>query len=417
MRTHVLLDAYQCAPGAGSVSQIGWEWFSRLARRTPVTLLTHARNRKALEAAGAPPDARLAFLDTEWFAGPLYRMAKRVFPRSEHAVFALSSLDFFVYDAAALRLARRLVQEGARFDVVHVVTPVSPSAATRLHRLGPPLVRGPLNGGLSDVEGFEALGRAEGSWTSRLRVGPRLLDAVLGASRGAAATLVATAATRAALPAGLRERAIPMLENGVDLVRFAATPCPPAPSAVAPLRLLFVGRLVAVKGLPLLLDAMADAGVNAVLRVVGDGPMASAWRAHAEARGLGGRVAFLGAQPFETVAKELADAHVLCLPSIRESGGSVVLEAFASARPALVARAGGPAELVDDEVGRAVPATSPDALRAGLADALLDLWRHPEAWAARGVAARRRAESRYDWEKKIDDALALYARLGAGGCA
>ena len=48
----VLLSAYQCGPGMGSVSQIGWEWYSRLARRTSVTLFTHIRNRPALEAAG-----------------------------------------------------------------------------------------------------------------------------------------------------------------------------------------------------------------------------------------------------------------------------------------------------------------------------------------------------------------------------
>ena len=28
----LLLVAYQCGPGIGSVSQIGWEWYSRLTR-------------------------------------------------------------------------------------------------------------------------------------------------------------------------------------------------------------------------------------------------------------------------------------------------------------------------------------------------------------------------------------------------
>ena len=46
----LLLSAYQCGPGMGSVSQIGWHWYSRLAQRLPVTLLTHIRNRAALEA-------------------------------------------------------------------------------------------------------------------------------------------------------------------------------------------------------------------------------------------------------------------------------------------------------------------------------------------------------------------------------
>src|SRR5438270_8078714 len=93
----VLLSAYQCGPGMGSVSQIGWEWYSRLARKVCVTLITHARNRPALARAGAPiEDSEIIFIDTEWFAGPLYRTAKWLFPSSEHAVFMLSGLDYFV---------------------------------------------------------------------------------------------------------------------------------------------------------------------------------------------------------------------------------------------------------------------------------------------------------------------------------
>ena len=44
-RKRIILAAYQCGPGLGSVSQIGWEWYSRLAREHDVTLVTHVRNR------------------------------------------------------------------------------------------------------------------------------------------------------------------------------------------------------------------------------------------------------------------------------------------------------------------------------------------------------------------------------------
>ena len=91
----VLLSAYQCGPGLGSVSQIGWEWYSRLAKKLPVTLVTHIRNRPALEKAGAPlSGTAVVYIDTEWFAGPLYRVASWLFPRSEHPVFLISSMDF-----------------------------------------------------------------------------------------------------------------------------------------------------------------------------------------------------------------------------------------------------------------------------------------------------------------------------------
>ena len=103
----VLLSAYQCGPGMGSVSQIGWEWYSRLSRRLPVTLVTHERNRATLTTAGVPfAGSEVHYIDTEWFAVPLYRNARRVFRKSEHSVFLVSSLDYFVYDREALERLR-----------------------------------------------------------------------------------------------------------------------------------------------------------------------------------------------------------------------------------------------------------------------------------------------------------------------
>ena len=67
----VLLVAYQCGPGMGSVSQIGWQWFTGMAARREVCLVTHERNRAAIEAApDRPAGARVIYIDTEWFAGP-----------------------------------------------------------------------------------------------------------------------------------------------------------------------------------------------------------------------------------------------------------------------------------------------------------------------------------------------------------
>jgi hypothetical protein len=65
-KIRVLLSAYQCGPGMGSVSQIGWEWYRRLNKLCQVTLLTHVRNRTTLEAAGVSlEDSSVIYIDTE----------------------------------------------------------------------------------------------------------------------------------------------------------------------------------------------------------------------------------------------------------------------------------------------------------------------------------------------------------------
>jgi len=407
----VLLVAYQCGPGMGSVSQIGWEWYARLAARGPVTLVTHVRNRDALQAAGAPlPGTRIVWIDTEWFAGPLYRAASRVFPRSQHATFLVSSIDWFVFDRAVLRAMRA---RSGEHDLVHRVTPVTPWAPTRLGALGLPLVLGPLNGGLDGAPGFGRIAGADGQWLRHLRPALRLLDAVTGSTRRAARILVATRATLRSVPRGARHKTHSMLENGVDTSRFAPTPWPAAPSPSVPLRVAFVGRLVPVKAVDLLIDALARvrARRDVRLEIVGDGPMLCALREQAARLGLGDAVRFHGARDAGGVAATLRDCHLLCLPSVRESGGAVLLEAMACARPVVALAFGGPGEVVDDGVGAALQAGSPQELTQRLAETLEDAFDHPERWRARAETALERARAQFDWKAKVDSALDLYARV------
>ncbi|MEO8130374.1 MAG: glycosyltransferase [Bryobacteraceae bacterium] len=410
----LLLSAYQCGPGMGSVSQIGWEWYSRLARKTRVTLVTHVRNRPALTAAGAPLEGtEIIYIDTEWFAGPLYRLATRLFPKSQHSVFLLSSLDFYVYDAAVLSLLRRRLAEGENWDAVHAVTPVSPVAATRLHRLGPPLIVGPWNGGLRSPDCFAEILKGDSVWLYPLRNLGLLADLWFGSTRGAAHILTATRATLESIPKRCRPRCYNMLENGVDLDRFHASPWPAPPGDGRPLRILFTGRLVPFKGLGMLLSAVARVRTEfpVELTIVGEGPMKAEWQDLAARLGLSAAVSFAGAATLDQVAGHMRHAHVFCLPSVRESGGAVLIEAMASGRPVIAVAYGGPAELVDEEVGRGIEPVNTASVTDGLADALRDVVRRPDIWRARGEQGRRRAESCFGWDAKIDEAMSLYGRM------
>jgi glycosyltransferase involved in cell wall biosynthesis len=394
----------------GSVSQIGWEWYSRLSREASVTLVTHVRNRESLVAAGAPlPGSEVIYIDTEWFAGPLFRLASRLFPRSQHAVFLLSSADFFVYDGAALK---QLKKRRGDWDLIHAVTPVSPLAATRLHRLGIPLIVGPWNGGLpSPPPAFPEVMRDDPSWVYRIRVIGRLLDRFFGSTRNAALILTATRFTQQSLPPGVRT--LHMIENGVDLERFRPGEKADTRPGSDPIRVLFVGRLLPSKGVGLLLEAVALVcrEIPIHLSVIGDGPCRAELERQAAERGLSGIVHFTGERSLPEVAESMRRADVFCLPSIRESGGAVLLEAEASGVPVIAVDSGGPAELVDDEVGRKIPAEDPKRLVEGLAAALRDIARNREQWRQRGIKGRRRAERLYGWNAKISRALTIYRQV------
>ena len=405
----VLLSAYQCAPGAGSVSQIGWEWYSRLAREAKVTLVTHIRNRPALESAGAPfANTEIIYIDTEWFAGKLYSLARRIFPRSEHSVFLLSSLDFFVYDRQVLRTVRH---RHAEWDVAHVVTPVSPSAFTVLTKLPIPVVRGPLIGGLQTPAGFPEFMRADSAWVYKARELGRPLRALFAPRRAPDVTLTANAATEGQLTRREQSSTRRMQEIAADPSLFEPAAWPQNPDDAHPLRVLFVGRLIPAKALPLLFEALRRIrGKKPVeLSVVGDGPMREEWQK--AAADIPDCVRFVGAQPADRVAEAMKWSHVLCLPCVRESGGAVLFEAMSSGRPVIAVDHGGPAGIVTGETGRLVPATGPEAVIRGIENALLDMFENPEEWRRRGSNARRHVMQSHTWESRVQEGLAVYRSL------
>jgi glycosyltransferase involved in cell wall biosynthesis len=134
------------------------------------------------------------------------------------------------------------------------------------------------------------------------------------------------------------------------------------------LDVVFVGRLIALKRVDLLLEAVALClGVH--LTVVGDGPERDRLVALAADLAVGQRVQFAGALPQKAVLAELARADVLVMASEHEGLPHVALEALAMGTPVVASPAGGTAEvIVDGENGRLVHPPTPEAFAKVLAE-------------------------------------------------
>jgi glycosyltransferase involved in cell wall biosynthesis len=172
--------------------------------------------------------------------------------------------------------------------------------------------------------------------------------------------------------------------------------------------ILGVGRLVAIKGFDLLVDALARVRAElpaAHVVLVGDGPQRHRLAARAAEIGVADRVRFVG--PSRDVPAYLAAADVLVAPSRNEGMGRVLVEAMALGVPVIGAAAGGiPSVVGRDESGRVIPVDDVGAL----AGALAELGRDAALRAKLGEAGRARAEqfSLAEAERRLLD---LYAGL------
>lgn len=82
------------------------------------------------------------------------------------------------------------------------------------------------------------------------------------------------------------------------------------------------------------------------VRIVGDGPEAPSLKAMYKKKNLEGIVTWLGNVSQAELAREYNRSHIFCLPSVQEAFGIVFLEAMASAKPIVAARAGAAPEVV-----------------------------------------------------------------------
>ena len=99
------------------------------------------------------------------------------------------------------------------------------------------------------------------------------------------------------------------------------------------------------------------------------------------------------------------------LPSLYECGGAVVLEAMAAGLPVVATAWGGPADYLDDSCGILINPSSPDAFVADLAGAMVKLAKDPALRLCLGRAGRARVERLFDWERKVDRMLEIYASV------
>lgn len=229
------------------------------------------------------------------------------------------------------------------FDVLHINMPYSPLLAGRVITRARP--------GTHVVGTFHIL-----PWTRLTRWGTHLLGLVQRRQLRRFSRVIAVSAPAAVFAADALKVAPVVIGNPVDVARFAqareselarvaegerAAPTVDA-SATAPVRIVFLGRLVERKGAGELLRAvvalrsLTQTPVEVVLG--GTGPLREELAAYVAAEGLTDCVEFTGYVAEEDKAALLAGADVVALPSTGgESFGISVVEALAASRGVVLA--------------------------------------------------------------------------------
>jgi len=186
-----------------------------------------------------------------------------------------------------------------------------------------------------------------------------------------------------------------IIHCGVDPALFK-----PATHTGMGTRLLTVGRMASVKGIPILLDAIKQLlpdHPDLTLTVVGDGPERQDFEQRAKDLGIGKNVNFVGYQSQSEVRERLTETDVFVLPSFAEGVPVVLMEAMAAGLPVVTTRIAGVAELVDDgQSGSLVPPGDKHAL----IDAIDELLTDPDKRTGFGHAGHQKVGAEFNIAKE-----------------
>lgn len=419
----VLLVVESCNPDWASVPLVGYNFYVAANEIADVTLVTHDRNRPALEARHG--NDNIVFIEPKRSEKNYYNVVAWLTTFRGRTIWPLYHVLRYPMYAFFDRTVREQfggkVDDG-EYDLVHVLTPMMPRYPVALSKncTQVPFLLGPVNGGVPFPKGFADRGRREFSQFNFFRnIGRWLIPNYEQTYKRANKILAGSEYTK-----GWIKNAFKLDERNLELVFENAVPDDFYSNGIAhlealdlraasPLKIVFSGRLVPYKGADMLVRAIAKviAGGDTIeLTIVGDGAEMTGLKKLVSKLGVTDQVTFTGWVKQEETRAYYAQADVFGFPSVREFGGAVVMEAMACGLPCVVVDNGGIGEYVDNSCGFKVSPVGEDYVVDKVAEALTVYAQDRTLLKRHSIAAFEKAQS-FSWKAKSDQLSGIYNNL------
>ena len=202
-----------------------------------------------------------------------------------------------------------------------------------------------------------------------------------------------------------------IIPNGVETKEFKLATEDLRKNNRDKLKLLFVGRLEKIKGLDLLLQALARIKNRLPvfeLRVIGDGSQKRKLELLTSELGLNERVRFLGRKIKKDLAKEYYQANIFLLPSLSEGQPLTLLEAWAAQLPVIVTRVSHNQYMVEENKDGFL--VEPGSIES-LEKILIKAFEQVNKWPLIGERGYKKTKKDFTWEKTIEKIAGVYSQV------
>jgi len=409
----VLIVAENISMVMGGESSLPFYYAKLLSRRgAEVWLACHERVEAELHSAFPELEPRIQLVRDTRAQKAAFRFGNTL-PYRIREMFVGQAIHFST-QARIRQIAIKLSRAG-KIDVVFEPAPITPKGLSFMYDVGVPVVIGPLCGGMNFPPAFTNLD----SLTTRTsvvlgRYVSHLANHLVPGKLKADVLLAANASTVNALPAGYRGRVVRLFESGVDLDLWKSPQTNPDDRDDS-VHFAFSGRFVDWKGVQFLVPAFAKTLVekpHCQLDLIGGGELEAEVKALIKRHNIAHAVRLHGWLSRSDAARVLRETDVFVMPSLRECGGTAILEAMALGKPVIATNWGGPADYVDSSCGVLVDPISKAGFIDGLAEAMLRLARSPELRRSLGEGGKLRVhKDDLNWGSKADRLISILAEV------
>ncbi|MEQ9667639.1 glycosyltransferase family 4 protein [Coleofasciculus sp. G2-EDA-02] len=420
-RLKVLLIIEQCNPNASSDPLTGFKLFQEINKHVEVTLVTRDFVKKGLERHGY--NNNVVYISASYHAKTYFNFVNKTILsklKNEAIRRALGTALNYPYHAD---FSHQVYQKfkipiiRGDYDIAHSITPMNTRYPVKIVKAckHTPFILGPVNGGVPFPEWFEEIAMKKYLNLSFLQdLAKFIIPGYLETYQQADKILVASSYTLNKLQSFFKFKENKMcllVENGVSNDFFINSSNQKKPEKV---KLLFVGRLIAFKCPDILIDSISrlnETIKNRIqLTIVGDGQERSNLEKRVQVLKLSNMIQFVGKIPQKETLNYYRQADLFCFPSIRESGGTVVLEAMACGLPCIIANTGGISEYVTEEAGFKIEPISREYLTQELTNKIEILVENEELRKSMSAKAIDRARE-FEWGRKGQKIIEIYEEV------
>jgi len=372
---NILLSAYECSPSKGSEYGRSWSWaLNYINRGYHVWCLTSERGKKAIEERLLKepiPNLHFYYISVPAWIEERYKKTESTFSVYAHYWYWLKN---------ALIKAKQLTKE-REFAWAHHVSWGSIQQGTSLWQLDIPLVFGPVGGGqfppsfLKEyfLDGWKIEQKRKLISDLLITFNPNTKRSL----QKAKLVLAVNEDTKILAERLGAKNTQYCIDIGGNKSNFESSN---VEISRKKLKILWVGRLLFRKGLPLVLEALSLVPSNILfeLTIIGDGPLGANLPKLLNKYNLSDKVIWKGQLPYDEVKKAYRTHDVFMFCSLRESLGLQYFEALSFGLPVITLDMHGAKNAISSDAAIKIALTNKEEILKSLVKAVVHVYSKPK---------------------------------------